>query len=104
MRKPKPPKVFDENPAWTDKDLARAAPFTRLPDELQEKLASVRRRGPQKSPTKVRTAIRLSRDVLAHFKAGGRGWQTRIDETLREVMASASKRATAARRRARGTG
>ena len=28
--------------------------------------------------------IRLSRDVIDHFKAGGRGWQTRIDEALRD--------------------
>lgn len=33
---------------------------------------------------KVSTTIRLSRDVIDHFKLGGRGWQTRIDEALRE--------------------
>ncbi len=33
---------------------------------------------------KVSTTIRLSHDVIHHFKMGGRGWQTRIDEALRE--------------------
>ena len=33
---------------------------------------------------KVSTTIRLSQDVIDHFKADGRGWQTRIDEALRE--------------------
>jgi len=27
--------------------------------------------------------VRLSQDVLAHFRKSGPGWQTRIDETLR---------------------
>jgi uncharacterized protein (DUF4415 family) len=39
-------------------------------------------RGPQKSPTKVRVSIRLSEDVLRHFKSRGDGWQTRIDRAL----------------------
>ncbi|MXW66974.1 MAG: hypothetical protein F4Z72_08265 [Gemmatimonadales bacterium] len=26
--------------------------------------------------------IRLSQDVIDHFRAGGRGWQTRIDDAL----------------------
>ena len=33
---------------------------------------------------KVSTTIRLSPDVIHHFKTAGRGWQTRIDEALRE--------------------
>ena len=33
---------------------------------------------------KVSTTIRLSQDVIDHFKVDGRGWQTRIDEALRE--------------------
>jgi uncharacterized protein (DUF4415 family) len=32
----------------------------------------------------VSTTIRLSPDVLAHFKAAGRGWQTRINAALHE--------------------
>jgi uncharacterized protein (DUF4415 family) len=43
-------------------------------------------RGPQKSPTKQLVSLRLSRDVLEHFKAKGPGWQTRIDETLKSAI------------------
>jgi uncharacterized protein (DUF4415 family) len=43
-------------------------------------------RGPQKAPTKVQTTIRLDRDVLAHFKREGRGWQSRINDTLRKAL------------------
>jgi len=43
-------------------------------------------RGPQKAPTKERITLRLSRDVVEHFRATGDGWQTRIDEALQGVV------------------
>ena len=46
--------------------------------------ATVRRGRPPITNPKVSTTIRLSRDVIDHFKAGGRGWQTRINDALRE--------------------
>ena len=46
--------------------------------------AKVRRGRPPLTRPKVSTTIRLSPDVIDHFKAGGRGWQTRIDEALRD--------------------
>jgi uncharacterized protein (DUF4415 family) len=58
-----------------------------LPRSLQEKLR-MRRRGPQKAPTKERTTVRLSRDVLDRFRASGPGWQTRLDAALREWLES----------------
>lgn len=44
------------------------------------------RRGPQKAPTKKLVSLRLSAEVVEHFKAGGPGWQTRIDETLAKAI------------------
>ena len=44
--------------------------------------ATVRRGRPPVAKPKVSTTIRLSPDVIDHFRAGGRGWQTRIDEAL----------------------
>ena len=52
-----------------------------------------RHRGPQKAPTKIALSLRLSPEVVTHFKAGGRGWQTRIDDTLKKLLA-AGKRPT----------
>ena len=49
--------------------------------------ASVRRGRPPSARPKVSTTIRLSREVIDHFKAGGRGWQTRIDAALRDWIA-----------------
>lgn len=51
-----------------------------------------RGRPPAKAP-KEAVSIRLSPDVLEYFRAGGRGWQTRIDAALREVVKRKSKRA-----------
>jgi uncharacterized protein (DUF4415 family) len=48
------------------------------------------KRGPQKAPTKKLVSLRLSAEVVDHFKSSGRGWQTRIDGTLRKAI---SKRA-----------
>jgi uncharacterized protein (DUF4415 family) len=44
------------------------------------------KRGPQKAPTKKLISLRLSPEVIDHFKSAGPGWQTRIDETLAKAM------------------
>jgi uncharacterized protein (DUF4415 family) len=44
------------------------------------------KRGPQKAPTKKLVSLRLSPEVIDHFKSSGRGWQTRIDSTLLESI------------------
>jgi uncharacterized protein (DUF4415 family) len=44
------------------------------------------KRGPQKAPTKKLVSLRLSPEVIDHFKSTGRGWQTRIDSTLMESI------------------
>ena len=42
---------------------------------------------------KEQVTLRLSPEVLAHFRAGGEGWQTRIDEALRAATAPQSGQA-----------
>ena len=36
---------------------------------------------------KVQTTLRIDPDVLAAFRATGRGWQTRINDAMREWLA-----------------
>ena len=43
-------------------------------------------RGPQKALTKKLVSIRLSRDVLEHFQAKGKGWQAEIDNVLLKAI------------------
>jgi uncharacterized protein (DUF4415 family) len=42
--------------------------------------------GSVKSDAKVSTTLRLDRDVLDAFKAQGSGWQTRINDVLRDDL------------------
>jgi len=63
-------KVDDpDNPAWTEDMLG--APVLR------------RGRGPQATPTKVLTSVRLDADILEFFKSQGSGYQSRINKALR---------------------
>ncbi|MFZ4538666.1 BrnA antitoxin family protein [Propionivibrio sp.] len=64
---------------WKNAVVSRSLP------ELREKLAN-RRRGPSRSPTKVPTTIRFDADVLAALKASGKGWQTRVNEAVKDWL------------------
>ena len=84
--------VFDDdNPEWTAERLARAHPASELPPEILAAFPKTlaRLRGQQKAPTKIAVSLRLSPEVVDHFKAGGAGWQTRIDEALRQIVKKA---------------
>jgi len=41
----------------------------------------------KRKTNKSSTTIRLSHDVLAAFKATGKGWQTRVDTALKKLVA-----------------
>jgi uncharacterized protein (DUF4415 family) len=93
-RKLKEPVFDDDNPEWTKADFARATKFpkgVRLGDLKPGELARILpKRGPQKTPTKVPVSIRLSAEVVRHFKAKGPGWQSRIEDALRKIVKKAS--------------
>jgi uncharacterized protein (DUF4415 family) len=72
-----------ENPEWTQEDFAQAKRIDELPAHMRTLLR--RKRGPQKAPTKILTALRLSPDVIEALRDTGKGWQSRVDETLRKV-------------------
>ena len=71
-------------PEWTDEDWARARPAIEVHPELVE--WSLRRRGKQKAPIKELVSIRLDLDIIEYFRAGGPGWQTRLNDTLRRAV------------------
>ena len=82
-RKPNPSLIDAENPELTAKEMASARPAL---DVLAEQ--GIRRRGPQKAPTKTLVTMRLDQDLVAHLKATGSGWQTRVNQSLRASMMS----------------
>ena len=93
-RKVKQPVIDDDNPEWTKADFAAATKFpggVRLKDLRPSDLARIRgKRGPQKVPTKIPVSIRLSPEVVKHFKEKGPGWQSKIDDALRKIVKKAS--------------
>jgi uncharacterized protein (DUF4415 family) len=82
------PDDWDDNPEWTEEDFARARPADEvIGPEMAAKLVRRPGRPPMaEGEKKEAVSIRLSPDVLAHFRATGEGWQTRIDEALRKVV------------------
>ena len=88
-RKTHPHTSDTDNPAWTVDDFAQARPAHEVLPGLfsQKRTESLLSRGrPKADVTKVRVGIRLSPEVLEHFKASGDGWQTRIDAALRQYI------------------
>jgi uncharacterized protein (DUF4415 family) len=56
---------------------------------------------PRKADAKVHIHIRLSPQVLGHFRGTGPGWQTRIDEVLRDWVKRHRREPRASAKRAR---
>jgi uncharacterized protein (DUF4415 family) len=72
-----------ESPELTAEQIAEMRPFAEVFPDLA---GSIRRgRGPNKAPTKKLVSLRLSREVIDKYKAGGDGWQSRIDADLRRI-------------------
>ncbi|MDH2917643.1 MAG: BrnA antitoxin family protein [Sideroxydans sp.] len=46
----------------------------------------LRRGRPIAAQTKIHTGLRLDAEVVAAFKAGGRGWQTRMNDALKDWL------------------
>lgn len=72
-----------ESPPLTDEQLARMRPASEVVPDIVA--AYLRRRGPQRRPTKRLISLRLDPDVIDHFRARGKGWQARINATLRKA-------------------
>lgn len=84
MEKPLPLTDADgEVRELTTVDFKHFKPFSSLPEDLQTVL---RGRGKQRAPTKVSTTVRFDPDVLDAFKSTGKGWQTRMNDALKDWL------------------
>jgi uncharacterized protein (DUF4415 family) len=76
-----------EDGPYDPNDAAATRAFFAKADLIRKgKVVRRGKRGPQKSPTKKLISLRLSPEVIKHFRSTGPGWQTRIDSTLREAI------------------
>ncbi len=78
-------------PEWAHDPDSPYDPNNRAAVDAFWKDATVRQpgqRGPGKKVKKVLLSVRYSPEVVEYFKATGEGWQARMDEALKEWMAS----------------
>lgn len=75
-------------PNWVDPDDAPELTdqFFELADEYVANTLIRRGRPPIEAPKKL-LSIRLDEDVIAAFKSKGKGWQTQMNEVLKEHIA-----------------
>ena len=75
--------AVSDNPELTEEEMRQARPFTEVFPELAESIRRGRGRPPAENP-KQQVTLRLDAEVIERFKAGGPGWQSRINEALRK--------------------
>lgn len=60
--------------------------FFDCPKMTKEDLRKFHQAGSMYKPKKSHVTLRLDNDIIAFFKAEGKGYQTRINEALREYI------------------
>ncbi len=84
-----PERPDENNPEWTTENIAKARRAADvLPELIGEKAAQelLRRGCLRKDARKVNQTIRIDPEVLEAYRQEGKGWQTRINQVLREHM------------------
>ena len=72
----------------TEEDFKHFKPISEFPELVKaieaarEEMRARGQRGPQKTPTKERVTLRLDREIVARYRDGGPGWQTRLNDDL----------------------
>ena len=89
-KKPNPESIDDDAQEWTTEQIARSRPASEVLPQIfgaQAVKEMLKPRGrPRAAHPKERINIRLSHEVVTHFKSLDDGWQTRIDSALKEWL------------------
>lgn len=75
-----------DNPPLTEEDWARMRPAHEVHPHLVRKSLERKRGRPRQASRKEQVTLRIDPDVLAHFRDTGAGWQTAINNALRQAM------------------
>ena len=73
----------------SDEDFAKAKPASEvLPSGVYQEAVKRRRgqRGSQKAAIKELVTLRLDPEIVAHYRAMGKKWQSRINQDLRRTI------------------
>jgi uncharacterized protein (DUF4415 family) len=76
----------DEIPELTEEDSKGFVPFSELPSEMQQDLLAMKTATIRHVAAKKPVTVSLSSDVLAKFEKTGEGWETRVDDALRQWL------------------
>jgi uncharacterized protein (DUF4415 family) len=76
-----------DSPPLTDEELANMRPADEvLPPAFMKAWREGRVGRPEKATKKQQISLRLDPDVISTYRAKGKGWQARMNETLRQHM------------------
>jgi uncharacterized protein (DUF4415 family) len=78
-----------DNPPTTDEQWKRMRPAHEVHPHLVRRSLLRRRGRPKLAAPKRQVTLRIDADVLDHFKTGGSGWQTAINDVLRKALGKA---------------
>lgn len=92
-RKPDPERLDDDAPEATDAWFAQARPAADVLAQLVGQAAAAdlvapKRGRPPLAEPKEHVNLRLDADVVRAFRSTGAGWQTRLNQVLREWLRS----------------
>jgi uncharacterized protein (DUF4415 family) len=92
-RRPNPQKTDSDSPELTKEWFVNAKPAKAVLPSLFDKKTSAQLLAPKRGrpplmTTKEHINIRLDADVLSAFKKSGTGWQTRVNDALRDWLKS----------------
>jgi uncharacterized protein (DUF4415 family) len=92
-RKPDPEMIDDEAPEADDAWFAKARPAKDvlpglLGDVAAKEMLKPRRGRPPAAQTKEHVNLRLDADIVQSFRRTGAGWQTRLNNALRDWLRS----------------
>ncbi len=74
-----------DNTEMTEAEIAELRPFREVFPDLAEAIDRKLGRPKAESPKKA-ISLRLDAEVIERFKAGGEGWQSRMNEALRKAV------------------
>lgn len=77
--------AVSDNPEWTEEEFRKARPFAEVFPELAESIRRTRGRPALANP-KRQVTLRLDDEVVTRLRAGGPGWQSRINDILRKAV------------------
>ena len=73
-------------PEATDEQLVQAKPFGEAFPALADAMRKNVGGRPKLENPKVAVSLRLDQEIVARFKASGPGWQTRMNDALRDAV------------------